>query len=118
MPDIEGKVIAITGASSGIGEAAAKVLAAAGAHIVIGARRTERLAELADDIAEKGGSVRLQKLDVTDRADVEAFAGFARSEFGRLDVIVNNAGVMQKFNPFEQKAAMPRFKSRRTGSPI
>ncbi|NKK37065.1 SDR family NAD(P)-dependent oxidoreductase [Rhizobium leguminosarum bv. viciae] len=94
MSDIKGKVIAITGASSGIGEAAAKVLAAAGAHVLIGARRTERLEELAADIAAKGGSVRLQKLDVTDRADVEAFAGFAKSEFGRLDVIVNNAGVM------------------------
>ncbi len=82
MSDIKGKVIAITGASSGIGEAAAKVLAAAGAHVLIGARRTERLEELAADIAAKGGSVRLQKLDVTDRADVEAFAGFAKSEFG------------------------------------
>ncbi|MGO7423762.1 SDR family NAD(P)-dependent oxidoreductase, partial [Rhizobium ruizarguesonis] len=71
MSDIEGKVIAITGASSGIGEAAAKVLAAAGAHIVIGARRTERLEELAGDIAAKGGSVRLRQLDVTDRSQVE-----------------------------------------------
>jgi NADP-dependent 3-hydroxy acid dehydrogenase YdfG len=70
MSDIEGKVIAITGASSGIGEAAAKVLAAAGAHIVIGARRTERLEELAGDIAAKGGSVRLRQLDVTDRSQV------------------------------------------------
>ena len=94
MSDIKGKVIAITGASSGIGEATARVLAAAGAHIVIGARRTDRLKELADDIAAKGGTVRLRQLDVTDRSQVEAFAGFARSEFGRLDVIVNNAGVM------------------------
>ena len=94
MSDIKGKVIAITGASSGIGEATARVLAAAGAHIVIGARRTDRLKELADDIAAKGGTVRLRQLDVTERSQVEAFAGFARSEFGRLDVIVNNAGVM------------------------
>ncbi|MBP2442748.1 NAD(P)-dependent dehydrogenase (short-subunit alcohol dehydrogenase family) [Rhizobium leguminosarum] len=94
MSTIEGKVIAITGASSGIGEAAAKVLAAAGAHLVIGARRTERLETLAGEIEAKGGTVRLRKLDVTDRSQVEAFAGFARSEFGRLDVIVNNAGVM------------------------
>ncbi|RUM01362.1 SDR family oxidoreductase [Rhizobium chutanense] len=94
MSDIHGKVVAITGASSGIGEAMAKVLAASGAHVVIGARRTDRLEELARDIAAKGGTVRLRPLDVTDRSQVEAFAGFARSEFGQLDVIVNNAGVM------------------------
>ncbi|GGE52259.1 oxidoreductase [Agaricicola taiwanensis] len=94
MSGIEGKVIAITGASSGIGEATARVLAEAGGKIVIGARRTERLEKLADEIATRGGAVRLRRLDVTDRADVEAFAGFARAEFGRLDVIINNAGVM------------------------
>lgn len=94
MPDIQGKVIAITGASSGIGEAAARVLAAAGAHVVIGARRTERLERLAGEIAGQGGSVRARRLDVTDRAQVQAFADHARAEFGRLDVIVNNAGVM------------------------
>lgn len=94
MSDIKAKVVAITGASSGIGEATAKVLAAAGAHIVIGARRTERLEKLADEIAAKGGVVRPRKLDVTNRSEVEAFTSFARSEFGRLDVIVNNAGVM------------------------
>ncbi|MBX5008987.1 SDR family oxidoreductase [Rhizobium lentis] len=94
MVDIRGKVIAITGASSGIGEAAAKVLAAAGAHVVIGARRTDRLETLSGEIAAHGGSARMRKLDVTDRSEMEAFAGFAKSEFGRLDVIVNNAGVM------------------------
>ncbi|MDK4731764.1 SDR family oxidoreductase [Rhizobium sp. CNPSo 3490] len=94
MSDIEGKVIAITGASSGIGEATAKVLAAAGARIVIGARRSDRLEALAGKIEAGGGTVRLRKLDVTDRAQVEAFAGFAKSEFGRLDVVVNNAGIM------------------------
>ncbi|EJZ22087.1 SDR family oxidoreductase [Rhizobium sp. Pop5] len=94
MSDINGKVIAITGASSGIGEAAAKVLAAAGAHLVIGARRTDRLEALAAEIETGGGNVRFRKLDVTDCSQVEAFTGFARSEFGRLDVIVNNAGVM------------------------
>lgn len=91
MPNIQGKVIAITGASSGIGEAAARVLAAAGAHVVIGARRTERLA---GEIAAQGGSVRTRRLDVTNRAEVQAFADYAKMEFGRLDVIVNNAGVM------------------------
>jgi NADP-dependent 3-hydroxy acid dehydrogenase YdfG len=94
MPDIQGKVVAITGASSGIGEAAARVLAAAGAHVVVGARRTERLERLAGEIAGQGGSVRARRLDVTDRAQVQAFADHARAAFGRLDVIVNNAGVM------------------------
>ena len=94
MPKIEGKVIAITGASSGIGEAAARLFAAAGAHVVIGARRTDRLETLAGEIEAGGGSVRLRRLDVTDRGDVEAFAHHAVAEFGRLDAIVNNAGVM------------------------
>ncbi len=89
-----GKVIAITGASSGIGEAAAKTLAAAGAKIVIGARRTDRLQRLASEIEEAGGTVRHRALDVTDRDDVAGFARFAQSEFGRLDVMINNAGVM------------------------
>jgi NADP-dependent 3-hydroxy acid dehydrogenase YdfG len=94
MSGIQGKVVAITGASSGIGEATAKVLATAGAHVVIGARRTDRLQHLADAITASGGSVRARTLDVTQRADVGAFATYAREEFGRLDVIVNNAGVM------------------------
>ena len=94
MPKIEGKVVAITGASSGIGEAAARRFATAGAHVVIGARRTDRLETLAGEIEAGGGSVRLRRLDVTDRRDVEAFAHHAVAEFGRLDAIVNNAGVM------------------------
>jgi NADP-dependent 3-hydroxy acid dehydrogenase YdfG len=94
MHGIEGKVVAITGASSGIGEATAKILATAGAHVVIGARRTDRLQRLADEIAATGGSVRAKALDVTQSADVEAFVRYAREEFGKLDVIVNNAGVM------------------------
>lgn len=94
MSNIQGKVIAITGASSGIGEATARVLAAAGAYVLIGARRVDRLERLVDEIGAAGGSVRARGLDVTNRTDVEAFARYARSEFGRLDVIVNNAGVM------------------------
>lgn len=94
MRDIQGKVVAITGASSGIGEATARVLAEAGAHVVIGARRADRLDRLAEEIALDGGSVLTKKLDVTDREDVSSFANFAVSEFGRLDVIINNAGVM------------------------
>ncbi|GAB1580799.1 SDR family oxidoreductase [Phyllobacterium phragmitis] len=94
MLGIEGKVVAITGASSGIGEAAARVLAAAGAHVVIGARRADRLQRLAEEIGADGGSVRARALDVTQRGDVEAFARYAQEAFGRLDVIVNNAGIM------------------------
>ncbi|MHC1550468.1 SDR family oxidoreductase [Phyllobacterium sp. K27] len=94
MSEIQGKVIALTGASSGIGEATARVLAKAGAHVVIGARRIDRLDQLAKEITFDGGSVRTMKLDVTNREQVSSFANFAVSEFGRLDVMINNAGIM------------------------
>ncbi|RDJ20517.1 SDR family NAD(P)-dependent oxidoreductase [Bosea caraganae] len=94
MSELKGKVIAITGASSGIGEASAKLLAERGAHVVLGARRGERLVALAAEISAKGGQARQRVVDVTDLASVEAFIGFAQQEFGRVDVIVNNAGVM------------------------
>jgi NADP-dependent 3-hydroxy acid dehydrogenase YdfG len=88
------KVVLITGASSGIGEGTARQLAANGARVVLGARRTARLEAIAADIEKAGGAVRLRRLDVTDREDVEAFAAFAESAFGPIDVLVNNAGVM------------------------
>jgi NADP-dependent 3-hydroxy acid dehydrogenase YdfG len=88
------KVILITGASSGIGEGAVRLLAAQGHRLVIGARRTERLAELAKSLEEAGGIVRYRALDVTSADDVAAFARFALETFGRIDVLVNNAGVM------------------------
>ncbi len=88
------KVVLITGASSGIGAGIARELAKAGATVVLGARRTERLEELADEIRRTGGKVMTRKLDVTDRTDVASFADAARHEFGRIDVIVNNAGIM------------------------
>ncbi|WP_147464807.1 SDR family oxidoreductase, partial [Pseudomonas syringae group genomosp. 3] len=94
MSNIHGKVVLITGASSGIGEAAARLIAAKGAHVVLGARRTERLKTLTADIEAQGGSARFRALDVTDAADVQAFADFAKWEFGKIDVIINNAGVM------------------------
>lgn len=94
MSNIKGKVVAITGASSGIGEATARHLAQAGAHVVIGARRAELLATLAGEITAAGGSVRHRALDVTDAQDVAGFLGFAEAQFGRLDVVVNNAGLM------------------------
>jgi NADP-dependent 3-hydroxy acid dehydrogenase YdfG len=88
------KVVLITGASSGIGAGIARELARAGAAVVLGARRTDRLDLLADEIRWAGGRVMTRRLDVTDRTDVAGFAEAARLEFGRVDVIVNNAGVM------------------------
>lgn len=85
------KVVLITGASSGIGAGIARALAGTGARLALGARRTERLEALARDL---GGPVLTRRLDVTDRADVAAFAEAARERFGRVDVIVNNAGIM------------------------
>ncbi|RWX79050.1 SDR family oxidoreductase [Neorhizobium lilium] len=88
------KVVLITGASSGIGAGIARELADAGATLVLGARRTDRLEALAQEIRSAGGHVLTRKLDVTDRANVAAFAEAAREAYGRVDVIVNNAGVM------------------------
>lgn len=88
------KVILITGASSGIGEGTARLLAAQGHRLVIGARRTDRLAELAESLQAAGGTVRYRALDVTSAEDVAAFARFALESFGRFDVLINNAGVM------------------------
>jgi NADP-dependent 3-hydroxy acid dehydrogenase YdfG len=94
MPGLNNKVVLITGASSGIGEGTARQLAANGARVVLGARRTERLEAIAEDIGKAGGAVRFRALDVADRGDMEAFAAFAEAEFGRIDALVNNAGVM------------------------
>jgi NADP-dependent 3-hydroxy acid dehydrogenase YdfG len=94
MSGIETKVVAITGASSGIGEATARLLAARGARVVLGARRTAKLEAIAADIERAGGQACIRALDVTRREDVEAFIAFAEREFGRIDVVVNNAGVM------------------------
>ncbi|MEI2455030.1 SDR family oxidoreductase [Lysobacter firmicutimachus] len=94
IPAIPAKTVLITGASSGIGEATARLLAARGARVVIGARRGERLHALAEEIAAAGGQVRQRVLDVTDAGDVAAFAAYAQEQFGAIDVLVNNAGVM------------------------
>jgi len=88
------KVVLITGASSGIGEGVARELAAAGAKVMLGARRTDRLDALVAELVAAGGVAQARALDVTDRASVEAFAQAARDVWGRVDVIVNNAGVM------------------------
>ena len=94
MLNIQDKVIVITGASSGIGEATARLLAERGAKVVLGARRTERLAVIAEEINGAGGHAQFRALDVTDQQDVQRFVDFAVEHYGRVDVLVNNAGVM------------------------
>lgn len=94
MSNIQGKVVVITGASSGIGEATARLLASQGAHVVLGARRVERLESLVAELNAAGQSAAFRAVDVTRRDDVQAFIDFAVERFGRVDVIVNNAGVM------------------------
>ncbi|WP_037290648.1 SDR family oxidoreductase [Saccharibacillus sacchari] len=100
---VEGKVVLITGASSGIGEASARLLAKQGAEVMLGARRVERLESLTDEIRSAGGTAEYRKLDVTDPEDMEAFVNEAVEKFGRVDVIVNNAGVMPLSNLEERK---------------
>ncbi|WJD48960.1 SDR family oxidoreductase [Enterobacter sp. PGRG2] len=88
------KVILITGASSGIGAGIARELAKTDAVLLLGARREDRLATLAEELRFNGAEVEVKALDVTDRTSVEAFAAFALEKWGRIDVIVNNAGIM------------------------
>ncbi|MFF9980349.1 SDR family oxidoreductase [Streptomyces erythrochromogenes] len=90
----EPKVVAITGASSGIGEATARRLAADGHRLLLGARRVERLEALSKEIAAAGGTAAFRRLDVTDAGDVRGFVAAAGERYGRVDVVVNNAGVM------------------------
>ncbi|MFH8739098.1 MULTISPECIES: SDR family oxidoreductase [unclassified Streptomyces] len=93
MSGITGKVVAITGASSGIGEATALLLAERGARLVLGARRSERLEELVARIEKAGGEAVQIRTDVTRLDDVRALVGLAGERFGRLDVLISNAGV-------------------------
>lgn len=91
---LNGKVALVTGASSGIGEATARALAADGAHVAIAARRTYRLAALRDELESAGAQVLTLELDVTDEAAARAAVQSAVDKFGALDIVVNNAGVM------------------------
>lgn len=91
---LHGKVALVTGASSGIGAAVARALAAEGAAVGLGARRVDRLEALALDIRDSGGSALPCRVDVTVRSEVDAFAASVLKAFGRLDILVNNAGVM------------------------
>lgn len=88
------KIVLITGASGGIGEGIARELGGAGATVLLGARRLERIDAIAADIRAVGGAAQARSLDVTDRRSMAAFADAAMEEWGRIDVLVNNAGVM------------------------
>jgi NADP-dependent 3-hydroxy acid dehydrogenase YdfG len=129
------KVVLITGASSGIGEATARLLAQKGLQVVLGARRTDRLEAIVSEIRDKGGSAEYRSLDVTSLEDMRAFVDFAKDVFGRLDVVVNNAGLMPlskldawKIDEWNQMidvnirgvlhgiaAALPTFKQQQSG---
>ena len=93
MSGMQGKVVAITGASSGIGEAIALLLTQRGAKVVLGARREDRLEALAARIATAGGDAAYARTDVRRREDLTSLVDLARERFGRLDVLVNNAGI-------------------------
>jgi NADP-dependent 3-hydroxy acid dehydrogenase YdfG len=92
--NISGKVVVITGASSGLGEATARHLSARGAPVVLGARRRERLQALADELTNMGARALAVTTDVTDRAQVQRLVDAAVRTYGRIDVMINNAGLM------------------------
>jgi NADP-dependent 3-hydroxy acid dehydrogenase YdfG len=93
MSEVEGKVVAITGASSGIGEATALLLAERGAKVVLGARRSDRLEALANRIAAAGGEAAYVRTDVKRRDDLSGLVKLACERYGKLDVLVSNAGI-------------------------
>ena len=92
--NIDGKVVVITGASSGLGEATARLLSLQGAHVVLGARRIDRLETLANDLRQHGGKAIALATDVTDRTQVARLVDAAVQAYGRIDVMLNNAGLM------------------------
>jgi NADP-dependent 3-hydroxy acid dehydrogenase YdfG len=93
-PVLEGTVALVTGASSGIGAATASALAAEGAAVAVAARRQDRLEELAAGIRDQGGTVLVLECDITDQRQAEAAVARTAAELGRLDTLVNNAGIM------------------------
>jgi len=92
--NIQGKVVVITGASSGLGEATARFLSAQGASVVLGARRVDRIKSLADELTRRGGKALAVATDVTDSDQVKALVDSAVQKCGRIDVMLNNAGLM------------------------
>jgi NADP-dependent 3-hydroxy acid dehydrogenase YdfG len=92
--NIAGKVVVITGASSGLGEASARLLSAQGATVVLGARRQERIRSLAEELTAKGGKSLAVQMDVTRREQVQRLVDAAVEAYGRVDVMINNAGLM------------------------
>ena len=99
--NIEGKVVVITGASSGLGEATARLLSAQGASVVLGARRVNRLQSLADELTASGGKVLAIPTDVTHYEQVKKLVDAAVQTYGRIDVMINNAGLMPQ-SPIER----------------
>jgi NADP-dependent 3-hydroxy acid dehydrogenase YdfG len=95
MQNIEGKIVAITGASSGMGKSIAIELAKNGAKVILGARRTEQLQQIVVEINSKGGEATFAQIDVKDKADLVKLVNTAVEQYGRLDVIINSAGVSQ-----------------------
>jgi NADP-dependent 3-hydroxy acid dehydrogenase YdfG len=94
MSNIQGKVVIITGASSGIGEATAKELASKGGKLVLAARRDDRLKKLQEEIRNNGGQAIYKVTDVTSPEQMEDLTEYALKEFGNIDVLINNAGLM------------------------
>ncbi|MBE9209425.1 SDR family oxidoreductase [Nostoc sp. LEGE 06077] len=101
MSVIQNKVVIITGASSGLGEATAKRLAASGAKLMLAARREDRLKELVAEITKSGGTATYRVTDVVDRTQVETLAQETLITYGRIDVLINNAGLMP-LSPLDQ----------------
>ncbi len=100
--NIEGKVVIITGASSGLGEAAARHLSSLGATVVLGARRVDRIEALAKELTDHGGRALAMATDVTRYLEVQRLADIAIQNYGRIDVLINNAGLMPQ-SPLERR---------------
>jgi NADP-dependent 3-hydroxy acid dehydrogenase YdfG len=103
MPGIKDKIVVITGASSGIGEAAAVMLAERGAKVVLGARGLDRLEALSRRIAGAGGEVAYAQTDVRKREDLTSLVNLAGERYGKLDVLISNAGI-GPISPFGRPA--------------